>query len=108
MRNISERLSAEVGSKKGYCKSNRKNACYALVFLQHLRHRGLNDSSVRQDHSEKQALDPAASGIRKADEPIRNGLFAEFRVLDTAKPQIVKRRHPIYCNPDRFLSGNGT
>jgi hypothetical protein len=47
----------------------------------------LNDSSVRQDHGEKQVFDWPASGIRKADEPIRNGFFAKFGVLNTAKLQ---------------------
>src|SRR5690349_9769590 len=38
-----------------------------------------------------EVLDCTASGIRKGDEPIRKGFFAEFRVLNTAKLEMVKR-----------------
>ena len=39
---------------------------------------------------------------------MREWLFAEFRALNTAKLQMVKRCHPIRCNPGRFFFGDGT
>jgi hypothetical protein len=54
-------------------------------------------------------MDRALAGdICEANEPMREWLFAEFRVLEIAKLQMVKRCHPIRGNPGRFLSGDGT
>ncbi len=39
---------------------------------------------------------------------MRKWLLAEFRILDTAKLQMVKRWHPVRCNPGHFLAGDGT
>jgi hypothetical protein len=80
----------------------------AIPFFQPLRHAWLNDFSVRQHHGEKQVLNWAASGVCKANEPMREWVFAEFRVLNTAKLQMIKRCHPIRRNPGRLLCGDGT
>jgi len=67
----------------------------------------LNDLSVWQHHGEKQVLDWAAGGICKTDKPVRERIFVEFRVLNTAKLQVVKCCHPIRRDLGGLLSGDG-
>ena len=79
----------------------------ALAFLKFLRHSRLNDLSIRQHHGEKQVLGWPTSRICKANEPMRKRLFIKFRILKTARLQVVKRCHPIRRDPDGLLSGDG-
>ena len=78
-----------------------------LAFLKFLRHSRLNDLSIRQHHGEKQVLGWPTSRICKANEPMRKRLFIKFRILKTARLQVVKRCHPIRRDPGGLLSGNG-
>src|SRR6516162_8092333 len=79
----------------------------ALAFLKFLRHSRLNDLSIRQHHGEKQVLGWPTSRICKANEPMRKRLFIKFRILKTARLQVVKRCHPIRRDPGGLLSGDG-
>jgi len=67
----------------------------------------LNDLSVWQHHGENQVLDWSAGRICKTDKPVRERIFVEFRVLNTAKLQVVKCCHPIRRDPGGLLSGDG-